>query len=103
MAASRSGVGDESYRMTSSVAALARQARQAVNLVNLLMAHRYPESALFYRRLDRGFPLAVRGEGVWLVDETGRRYLAACGGAMVAVAGHGVVEIAERIAAGSGE
>jgi adenosylmethionine-8-amino-7-oxononanoate aminotransferase len=63
------------------------------------MAHRYPESALFYRRLDRGFPLAVRGEGVWIVDETGRRYLDACSGAMVVSAGHGVGEIAEAAAA----
>ncbi len=63
------------------------------------MAHRYPESALFYRRLDRGFPLAVRGEGAWIVDEAGRRYLDACGGAMVVGAGHGVAEIAAAVAA----
>src|SRR5260370_35056316 len=64
-----------------------------------VMAHRYPESALFYRRLDRGFPLAVRGEGAWIVDEAGRRYLDACGGAMVVSAGHGVAEIAAAAAA----
>jgi adenosylmethionine-8-amino-7-oxononanoate aminotransferase len=63
------------------------------------MAHRYPEGALFYRRLDRGFPLAVRGEGAWIVDEAGRRYLDACGGAMVVSAGHGVAEIAAAAAA----
>jgi adenosylmethionine-8-amino-7-oxononanoate aminotransferase len=62
------------------------------------MAHRYPDSALFYRRLDRAFPLAVRGEGVWIEDEAGRRYLDACGGAFVAAAGHGVAEIAEAVA-----
>src|SRR5260370_11548375 len=64
-----------------------------------VMAHRYPESALFYRRLDRDFPLAVRGEGAWIVDEAGRRYLDACGGAMVVSAGHGVAEIAAAAAA----
>jgi adenosylmethionine-8-amino-7-oxononanoate aminotransferase len=62
------------------------------------MAYRYPESPLFYRRLDRGFPMAVRGEGVWIFDEEGRRYLDACGGAMVVSAGHGVAEIAEAVA-----
>jgi adenosylmethionine-8-amino-7-oxononanoate aminotransferase len=64
-----------------------------------VMAHRYPESALFYRRLDRDFPLAVRGEGAWIIDEAGRRYLDACSGAMVAGVGHGVAEIAAAVAA----
>jgi adenosylmethionine-8-amino-7-oxononanoate aminotransferase len=61
------------------------------------MAYRYPESPLLYRRLDRGFAKAVRGEGVWIFDEEGRRYLDACSGAMVAGAGHGVAEIAAAI------
>jgi len=63
------------------------------------MAHRHPESAVFYRRLDRELPLAVRGEGAWIVDETGRRWLDACGGAMVVGTGHGVAEIADAVAA----
>jgi adenosylmethionine-8-amino-7-oxononanoate aminotransferase len=63
------------------------------------MEHRYPDSALFYRRLDRGFPLAVRGEGVWIEDESGRRCLDGCSGAFVAAAGHGVAEIAAAVAA----
>src|SRR5260370_37926525 len=64
-----------------------------------VMAHRYPESALFYRRLDRDFPLAVRGEGAWIVDEAGRRYLDACGGALVVSARHGVAGLAAAAAA----
>src|SRR5260370_34014680 len=59
-----------------------------------VMAHRYPESALFYRRLDRDFPLAVRGEGAWIVDEAGPRYLDARGRALGARAGHRVAGIA---------
>ena len=34
-------------------------------------------------------PVAVRGEGIWLIDADGRRYLDACGGAAVSCLGHG--------------
>ena len=61
-------------------------------------ARRYPETDVFYRALDREFPLIVRGEGCWLVDDQGRRYLDACGGAYVANLGHGVGEVADAVA-----
>ena len=61
-------------------------------------ARRYPETGVFYRALDREFPMAVRGEGCWLIDDRGRRYLDACGGAYVANLGHGVSEVAEAVA-----
>jgi adenosylmethionine-8-amino-7-oxononanoate aminotransferase len=61
-------------------------------------ARRYPETGVFYRALDREFPLAVSGEGCWIVDEKGRRYLDACGGAYVANLGHGVSAVADAIA-----
>jgi adenosylmethionine-8-amino-7-oxononanoate aminotransferase len=64
-----------------------------------LSSHRYPESTVFYRDLTRDFPLIVRGEGCWLVDESGKRYLDAVGGAFVASIGHGVAEIGEAMAA----
>ncbi len=60
---------------------------------------RYPESPLFYRALDREFPLVVRGEGCWLIGDDGRRYLDAVGGAYVANLGHGVSEVADAVAA----
>jgi len=59
---------------------------------------RYPDTGVFYRALDREFPLIVRGEGCWLVDDTGKRYLDACGGAYVANLGHGVSEVADAVA-----
>jgi hypothetical protein len=40
----------------------------------------------------------VRGEGCYLWDEDGRRYLDGCGGAFVANIGHGVVEIGVAMA-----
>ncbi|MDQ3696918.1 MAG: aspartate aminotransferase family protein [Gemmatimonadota bacterium] len=63
-----------------------------------MIASRYPDSAVFYRKLTRSFPLIVRGEGCWLVDADGKRYLDACGGAFVANLGHGAGEIADAIA-----
>jgi adenosylmethionine-8-amino-7-oxononanoate aminotransferase len=62
-------------------------------------ARRYPETGVFYRSLDREFPLIARGEGCWLTDDEGRRYLDACGGAYVASLGHGVAEIADAVSA----
>lgn len=62
------------------------------------MAYRYPETAVFYRKLTRTYPRAVRGEGCYLYDDTGKRYLDGSGGAYVANLGHGVREIADRVA-----
>jgi adenosylmethionine-8-amino-7-oxononanoate aminotransferase len=61
-------------------------------------AHRYPESNVFYRKLRRTYPRIVRGEGCWLVDAEGRRYLDGSGGAFVANLGHGVAEIGQAMA-----
>ncbi len=60
--------------------------------------HKYPLGHVFYRKLNKRLPLIVRGEGCWLVDETGKRYLDACGGAFVANLGHGLSEIGEAMA-----
>lgn len=50
--------------------------------------------------LDRRYPVLVRGEGVWLEDRDGRRYLdAMSGGSMAATLGHGrrdIIEAARR-------
>ncbi len=62
-------------------------------------AYQYPDSHVFYRKLTRRFPLITHGEGCWLVDADGRRYLDGSGGAFVANLGHGVREIGEAMAA----
>jgi adenosylmethionine-8-amino-7-oxononanoate aminotransferase len=64
--------------------------------------HRYPQGHVFYRKLTRAFPQIVRGEGCWLVDDQGKRYLDGCGGAFVASLGHGVAEIGDAMAAQAG-
>jgi adenosylmethionine-8-amino-7-oxononanoate aminotransferase len=49
---------------------------------------------------DRHYPVIVRGQGVWVEDSTGRRYLdAMSGGSMAATLGHGrhdLIEVARR-------
>ena len=60
--------------------------------------HQYPLGHVFYRKLNKRLPLIVRGEGCWLVDETGKRYLDACGGAFVANLGHGLSDIGDAMA-----
>jgi len=56
------------------------------------------DSALFPRNFRRAFPVAVRGEGCWIIDEAGRRYLDASGQAAVISIGHGVAEIGREMA-----
>ena len=47
------------------------------------------QSHLFHRHPAQSYPMAVRGEGVYLVDAAGRQYLDASGGAAVSCLGHG--------------
>lgn len=55
-------------------------------------------SHVFYRRLRRSYPLIVRGDGCWLEDDAGHRYLDGSGGAFVVNIGHGVAEIGDAMA-----
>ncbi|HZN99007.1 MAG TPA: aminotransferase class III-fold pyridoxal phosphate-dependent enzyme, partial [Gemmatimonadales bacterium] len=63
-----------------------------------MSADHYPESHVFYRKLTRTYPRIVRGEGCYLYDDQGRRYLDGSGGAYVVNIGHGVSEIADALA-----
>jgi adenosylmethionine-8-amino-7-oxononanoate aminotransferase len=56
-------------------------------------------SALLRRSFRKTFPPAVRGEGVYLWDAHGKRYLDFSGSAAVNFIGHGVAEIVEAMAA----
>lgn len=46
-------------------------------------------SHVFHRTTPLVPPVAVAGEGIWLIDRDGRRYLDASGGAAVSCLGHG--------------
>src|SRR5271168_4942435 len=56
------------------------------------------DSVLFPRNFRKKFPTAVRGEGCWVIDDNGRRYLDASGQAAVVSIGHGVAEIGRAMA-----
>ncbi len=58
----------------------------------------YPRGNVFYRKLTRAYPRVVRGEGCYLYDDAGKRYLDAVGGAFVASIGHGNAEVADAMA-----
>jgi len=55
-------------------------------------------SAVFRRSFRKDFPAAVRGEGVYLWDAEGNRYLDLAGSAAVNFIGHGLAEISAAMA-----
>jgi adenosylmethionine-8-amino-7-oxononanoate aminotransferase len=54
---------------------------------------KFPATRVFHRHLHQLPPVAVAGQGMYLVDSTGKRYLDACGGAAVSCLGHGHPEV----------
>jgi adenosylmethionine-8-amino-7-oxononanoate aminotransferase len=63
-----------------------------------MSTHRFPDSHVLYRKLTRQYPRIIRGQGCYLYDDEGRRYLDGSGGAYVVNVGHGVSEIADALA-----
>lgn len=55
-------------------------------------------SSVFRRSFRKGFSSAVRGEGVYVWDSTGKQYVDLAGSAAVNLIGHGVPEIAAAMA-----
>lgn len=55
------------------------------------------EDHVFYRDLRKTYPVVDRGEGVFVWDKNGKRYLDGSGGACVVTIGHGVPEIREAM------
>jgi len=55
-------------------------------------------AALFPRNFRKTFPVAVRGEGCWIITSDGKRFLDASGQAAVTGIGHGVAEIGRAMA-----
>ncbi|WP_444677247.1 aspartate aminotransferase family protein [Halomonas sp. E19] len=54
-------------------------------------------SHVFHRSLTQEYPTAVKGDGPYLIDAQGRRYLDACGGAAVSCLGHSDAAVIEAI------
>lgn len=53
---------------------------------------------VFRRRMSFPHPQAVRGEGIYIWDADGRRYIDASGGPVAVNIGHGVAEVARAVA-----
>jgi adenosylmethionine-8-amino-7-oxononanoate aminotransferase len=58
---------------------------------------RYPDGHVLLRNLNKSFPIISHGEGPYLFDTNGKKYFDGSGGALVVSAGHGNLEIAEKI------
>ena len=54
-------------------------------------------SHVLHRSLTQSYPTAVRGDGAYLIDSEGRRYLDASGGAAVSCLGHSDAEVIEAV------
>ncbi|MGA8005845.1 MAG: aminotransferase class III-fold pyridoxal phosphate-dependent enzyme, partial [Burkholderiales bacterium] len=59
----------------------------------IIMHAKAPADHVFYRSLRKSYPTAVRAEGVFIYDQTGKSYLDGSGGAVVVSIGHGVEKI----------
>ncbi len=55
------------------------------------------ESAVFLRNWERPLPHAERGDGAWIIDAAGKRYLDLSGGPICVNVGHGRREVAKAI------
>jgi adenosylmethionine-8-amino-7-oxononanoate aminotransferase len=64
----------------------------------MMSDYKHPQGHVFYRRMDYPRPMIARGEGVYLFDTDGRRYLDASGGPVLVNIGHGVEEVVEAMA-----
>ncbi|WP_038495704.1 aspartate aminotransferase family protein [Collimonas arenae] len=54
---------------------------------------------IFHRNPRQSLPVAVGGEGIELIDQSGKRYIDACGGAAVSCLGHGHPRVVNAIKA----
>ena len=56
------------------------------------------KSRVLHRNLREASPMAIGGEGVWLISEDGRRILDGSGGAAVSCLGHRHPRVVEAMA-----
>ena len=62
-----------------------------------MAAARSNNDHVFYRSPKKFYPTAERGEGIYIYDTKGKRYLDGSGGAVVVGIGHGVKEVADAM------
>ena len=61
---------------------------------SLMLQH---QTRIFHRLINGQLPIAVRGDGPYIVDQGGNRYLDACGGAAVSCLGHSHTRVIDSI------
>ncbi len=62
-----------------------------------MKTYAHPTGHVFYRKMAHRRPMIARGEGIYLFDQQGKRYLDGSGGPLVVNVGHGRPEIIEAI------
>lgn len=62
------------------------------------MDYSHPHGSVFYRKLHHKRPKIAHGDGIYLFDVDGKRYLDASGGPLVVNVGHGRTEIVQAMA-----
>jgi adenosylmethionine-8-amino-7-oxononanoate aminotransferase len=58
---------------------------------------KYPDGHVLLRNLTRDMPVISHGEGIYLVDRAGKRYIDGSSGALVVSVGHGNAQVARRV------
>jgi adenosylmethionine-8-amino-7-oxononanoate aminotransferase len=61
------------------------------------MTRNINQDHVFYRNPKKFYPTAQKGEGIYIIDTQGKRYIDGSGGAVVVSIGHGVEEIREAM------
>ena len=61
------------------------------------MLYSHPHGHVFYRKMGHARPKISHGKGIYLFDESGKRYLDGSGGPLVVNVGHGRQEIVEAM------
>ena len=59
-----------------------------------MSSNKAPKNNVFYRNQNWHYPKIEKGEGIYLFDEAGKRYIDGCSGSAVANIGHGNKEVA---------
>lgn len=62
------------------------------------MTYKHPHGHVFYRKMSHARPKIDYGEGIYLFDEDGKRYIDGSGGPLVVNVGHGRSEIVAAMA-----
>ncbi len=58
---------------------------------------KHPQGHVFYRKMAHGRPKIAYGKGIYLYDESGKRYIDGAGGPLVVNVGHGRSEIVDAM------